>query len=139
VWTETNWGGKFSVSSGTVASVSPTFLAGGEADGTYSWSVTFSSGGQTITKSFTVMAGSATPVSDFIDNGDGTVTPTSITSISRTGLLTARSQLPGPEALKSVSSEVELGLHDVQGAMVISQGNGQVFPFEFLALLMTNF
>ena len=55
-WTSANWSGKFTRTSDTVASVTPTFLIAGDPTGTYNWSVTFSGGGATATKTFTVMA-----------------------------------------------------------------------------------
>ncbi len=54
IWTSANWNGKFSRISDSSGSVSPTLLAGGDPAGTYNWSVTFSGGGQSVIKSFTV-------------------------------------------------------------------------------------
>lgn len=42
------------ISSDTTATVYPTFLIATDSPGTYSWSVTFSGGGQSVTKYFTV-------------------------------------------------------------------------------------
>ncbi len=85
-WTSANWSGKFSVSSDTMASVSPTLLSEGDASGTYNWNVTFTnSAGQTASKSFTVTY--TPPVSSVVDYPDAISDPAhpyNYTTASRT-------------------------------------------------------
>src|SRR4029077_18758880 len=54
VWTPANWSTKFSVTSDSVASVAPVLVAPTDPPGTTQWSVTFTAGSQTVTKSFSV-------------------------------------------------------------------------------------
>ncbi len=54
-WTSANWGSKFTRSSDTVASVTPTLVGTNDPAGTYNWSVTFSGNGQSVSKSFSVI------------------------------------------------------------------------------------
>ena len=63
VWTAANWSGKFTRPNDTSASVAPTLLTGvaGEPTGTYNWSVIFSGGGQSVSKTFTVVNNTAPP------------------------------------------------------------------------------
>ncbi len=56
VWTPgtAKWG-NVTITSDTVATVYPTFLVSTDPAGTYNWSVTFSGGGQSVTKYFTAI------------------------------------------------------------------------------------
>lgn len=53
-WTSSTWANKFVHSVDTAATVLPTFLGSNDPPGTYNWTVVFSAGTQTVTKSFTV-------------------------------------------------------------------------------------
>ena len=54
VWTSVNWSGKFVQTSDTTGWVSPVLLESSDPVGTYSWSVTFSGAGQSMTRYFAV-------------------------------------------------------------------------------------
>src|SRR5262249_37528012 len=54
VWTSANWSGKFSVTSDSIATVSPVLVGPTDPPGTTQWSVTFTAASQTVTKSFSV-------------------------------------------------------------------------------------
>jgi len=53
-WTSANWSGKFAVINDTSAVFSPVLTVSSDPAGTYNWSATFSGGGQSVTKNFTV-------------------------------------------------------------------------------------
>ena len=53
-WTPANWSGKFVVINDALAVFAPTLTVSSDPLGTYSWSVTFSGGGQSAIKYFTV-------------------------------------------------------------------------------------
>jgi hypothetical protein len=53
-WNSANWSGKYFVFSDISAMIAPVLTVSSDPAGTYSWSVAFSGGGQSVTKYFTV-------------------------------------------------------------------------------------
>ncbi len=54
VWNSSNWSSKFNRYSDASASVTPVLVASTDPAGLYQWSVTFSAGGQSVSKAFSV-------------------------------------------------------------------------------------
>ena len=87
-WTSANWNGKFIQYNDTSAVISPILQTSGDPAGTYSWSVTFTGAGQSVTKLFTVVNNTSSTVpltvNGFAGNYSTTTTPYQPT-ISLTG------------------------------------------------------
>lgn len=131
-WTTSNWSGKFARNTNASASVQPTLLALGDVAGTYSWTVVFSGGGQSVSRQFSVVYNppspapvipvvQVAPVLSVPANGAVTVTsaPTlswsAVAGASRYWVMVASSasQLPTDPAAKTCVSCIVSAITDV--------------------------